>query len=265
MRGFVALTSRELEKWYKDPFVFSLTLIQPIIWMVLFGRDFNFSTLIQGMSGASFFQEIFGTSDYFSYMAVGMLPFVVVFMTMVSGMSVVWDRRAGFLAKVLSTPVRRSSIILSKVFSTIVRTLVQAVLVFVAALALGLHLGVNFNPLMLVGVFAALVLLSIGLSSIFITIAIRSRNPETPVALMNLLNLPLLFASNALFPLAYMPDWIYLIASVNPITYATDAARQLLLYEPFGPSLGFDFLFLGGFALLFGGIGLALSHSFLSK
>lgn len=266
MSGLSALTGRELKKWYKQPIVLFISLVQPIIWMGLFGKAFNLTALAGSAPAAQAgFQSIFGTSDYFSYMAVGMLSFVVLFATMFSGMSVVWDRRLGFLNKVLSTPTSRGSIILSKVLSAAVRALTQAGIVLVAAVVLGLSFGVNFNPLGLLLVFAALFLMCVGLSSLFVAIAIRSRRWETQMAVMNLLNLPLLFASNALFPIKLMPDWLQAIASVNPISYGTDVARQLILYAPDMGAVANDFLFLAAFAAIFTSIGIGLSWRYLSK
>ncbi len=263
--GLGALTGRELKKWYRWPAVLLMTTAQPIIWMLFFGNAFNFSTLAgndpRALAGL---EALFGTSDYFSYMAVGMLSFLVLFATVFSGMSVVWDRRWGFMSKVLSTPASRGSIILSKVVASVGRSLVQATLVLVVAVPLGLHLGADFQPAYLLGVFAALSLLGIGLSAVFVMIAIRSSHWETQMAIMNLLNLPLLFASNALFPIASMPSWLQDIAKVNPVTYGTDAVRQLLLLAPDMASVANDFLFLGAFAAVFTTLGVLLAWRFLS-
>ncbi len=261
MSGLLALTGRELKKWYKQPFVLFISLIQPIIWMGLFGKAFNLGALAPAGSPGGFF----GAADYFSYMAVGMLSFVVLFATMFSGMSIVWDRRLGFLNKVLSTPASRGSIILSKVFIAVIRALTQAGIVLVAAVVLGLQVGAGFNPVLLLGVFAALFLMSVGLSSLFVAIAIRSKRWETQMAIMNLLNLPLLFASNALFPTDLMPVWLRAFASINPVTYGTDAARQLILLVPNWTNVANDFAFLGGFAAIFATIGIVLSWRYLSK
>lgn len=266
MSGLMALTGRELKKWYKQPFVLFISLVQPIIWMGLFGKAFNLSALApSGTPAEEGFVAIFGTSDYFSYMAVGMLSFVVLFATMFSGMSIVWDRRLGFLNKVLSTPASRGSIVLSKVFIAVTRSLVQAGIVLVAAVFLGLKVGADFNPVYLLGVFAALFLMSVGLSSLFVAIAIRSSRWETQMAIMNLLNLPLLFASNALFPTSLMPDWLRAFSQINPVTYGTDVARQLILYAPNAGAVLNDFLFLSAFAAIFAAIGIVLSWRYLTR
>jgi ABC-2 type transport system permease protein len=267
MSGLMALTGREIKKWYKNPTVLFVSLIQPIIWMGLFGKAMNLSALAGNSPQAlTIFQNTFGTDSYFSFMAVGMLAFVVLFATMFSGMSIVWDRRLGFLNKVLSTPASRSSIILSKVNIAVIRALIQAGIVLIAAVVLGLAFGAAFTPIYLLGVFAALFLMSIGLSALFVAIAIRSTKWETQMAIMNLVNLPLLFASNALFPTSIMPSWLQDVANVNPVSYGTDAARQLLLHGSVNwTSVTNDFIFLGVFAVVFATIGIVLSWRYLSK
>jgi len=269
MSGLRALTGREIKKWYKQPFVLFMTIVQPIIWLGLFGKAFNLSALAGDNPVArEMFLAQFGVSDYFSYMAVGMFSFVVLFATMFSGMSIVFDRRLGFLSKVLSTPASRGSVVLSKVLIAVFRSLVQAGIVLAAATALGLQFGAVFHPAYLLGVFAALFLMSMGMSSLFVAIAIRSTRMETHMAVANLLNLPLLFGSNALFPIDSMPGWLQAFARVNPVTYATDAARELLL-TPRGAviwgNVANDFLFLGAFAAVFATIGIVLSWRYLSK
>ncbi len=284
--GLWALTNRELKNWYKVPVLLLMSIVQPILWMALFGRAMNIGALFSNpgvitgnlppqvsqqlnqtlsILGNQIMEKTFGTSDYFSFMAVGMLSFIVLFTSMTSGMSIVWDRRLGFLNKVLTTPVARGSIIMSKVFSSIIRSLIQAAIILGVALLLGLRLGPAVSLINVLGVFAALFLLSLGLSAIFLSIALRSTSWESQMAVMNLLNLPLLFASNALFPINSMPDWLKAVASINPISYGTDAARQLLLYQPDMSRLMLDYAFLGGFAAIFATIGIILSWRLLSR
>jgi len=271
LHGLWALTNRELKKWYKEPILLFMSIIQPVIWMGLFGKAMNIGAIFTGNPGIppeaakQIMLQIFKTSDYFSYMAIGMVSFVVLFTTMFSGMSIVWDRRLGFLNKVLSTPVSRGTIIFSKVLSATLRSIVQASIVILIALVFGLQLGSTFNPVNVLGVFAAIFLICLGLSSLFLLIAIRSTRWETQMAVVNLLNLPLMFASNTFFPTSMMPDWIKAIAQINPVTYTTDAVRQLLLYNMDATQLMIDFAYLGIFAAVFTSIGIVLSWRYLSR
>ena len=286
IHGLWALTNRELKKWYKAPVVFALTLIQPVIWLALLGNALNIGSLF--MPGSlpdlsitpplttgqlaqlgSYLQNImgniFGTTSYISFMAVGMMAFTAIFTTMFSGMSVVWDRRLGFLNKVLSTPVSRSVIILSKVLSASLRSMFQAMIILIIALPLGFTVGPNFNVLNILGVFAMLFLICMGLSSLFIAINIRSTRVETPMAVMNLLNLPLTFASSAFFPIENMPGWLQAVANANPISYTIDGMRQLLIFETNYSQLAIDFAYVGIFAAILTTIGIVLSWRFLNK
>lgn len=268
LHGIWALTNRELKKWYKAPVIFILSIIQPIIWMGLLGKAMNIGALIPNVPGidpGTILQKTLGTSDYFSFMSVGMIAFTALFTTMFSGMSVVWDRRLGFLNKVLSTPVSRAVIIFSKVLSATLRSMFQAGVIILVAVVLGLRFGASFTPLNLLGVFAIMFLVCVGLSSLFIAITIRSTRIETPMAVVNLINLPLMFASNAFFPTQFMPNWLQTIAKFNPLTYTTDAVRQLLIFNTDYTQLTLDFTYVGIFAVITAAIGIILSWRFLSK
>lgn len=280
LHGLWALTNRELKKWYKRPFILLMSLVQPFIWLALFGRAMNINAIftsgsfnIPGLNipkevinqiSRQIMESTFGTSDYFSFLAVGMLSFIALFTAMFSGMSIVWDRRLGFLGKVLSTPVSRGIIPLSKVLNAVVRAIIQASIVLIIAVFLGLDTS-HITFLSVLGAFSALFLMVLGFSSLFVMLAIRSTSWETQQAIVNLLNMPLIFASNVMFPAKYMPEWLQPIVSVNPISYATDISRQLLLGSPGMASLAFDFLYLGSFAIITTLVGIILSWHYLSK
>jgi ABC-2 type transport system permease protein len=299
--GVWALTKRELKKWLNEPIILLMAILQPIIWMGLFGKAMNIGNMFSSSSlslpamipipgtslippqsatvyvngtdlstaistlGPNIMKGIFGVTDYFSYMSVGMISFIVMFTTMFSGMSIVWDRRLGFLNKVLSTPVSRGAVILSKIFNASLRAMFQATIILALAVVFGLQVSSTFNVLNLLGLYAAVFLLCVGLSSIFLALALRSTKWETQMAIVNLINLPLMFASNTFFPISQMPDWIQAIAHVNPISYLTDAIRQLTVLTLDTSSLMYDFAFLGIFAIVFAAIGIALSWRYLTK
>jgi len=270
LHGIWALTNRELKKWYKEPVLFFLSMIQPIIWMGLLGKSMNISALIPtnipGIDSKTIMEQTFGTGDYFSFMAVGMIGMTALFTTMFSGMSIVWDRRLGFLNKVLSTPVSRAVIIFSKVLSATLRSMFQAGVIIIIAVAFGLQFGANFNPLSILGIFAIMFLLCVGLSSLFIALTIRSTRMETPMAVMNLINLPMMFASNAFYPAKLMPDWLQTVVNVNPLSYTNDAVRQLLIVNTIDyAQLALDFTYVGIFAAIVATIGIILSWRFLTK
>ncbi|MEM3666402.1 MAG: ABC transporter permease [Candidatus Bathyarchaeia archaeon] len=215
--------------------------------------------------GAKVMQNTFGVADYFSYMAVGMVSMIVMTTTMFSGMSIVWDRRLGFLDKVVSTPVPRAAIIFAKVLNATLRAIFQATVILALAYLLGLQLSSTFTLLNLLGVYAAIFLLGVGLSSVFIAFSLRSTRMERPMQIISLITMPLMFASNTFFPISQMPDWIQAVARVNPLTYLTDAVRQLTILPLDASKLMFDFTYLGIFAAVLATIGIVLSWRYLTK
>jgi len=281
LHGLWAITNRELKKWYKQPFVLGMSLVQPIIWLALFGKSMNFGALFTGTSfnipdldlpkqvidqlSSQLMLGTFGTTDYFSFLAAGMLSFIVLFTAMQSGMSIVWDRRLGFLSKLLTTSVPRGNILVGKALSSVIRSLVQATIVLLLAVLLGMQFRAGLTVWDFVGTYAGLFLMSLGLSSLFLMLALRSTSWESQMAVMNLLNLPLLFASNAFFPVKMMPGWLKPVVAVNPLSYATDVSRTLLLGTTSSSSLAFDFAFLGAFAVLFTAFSMFLSWRYLSR
>jgi ABC-2 type transport system permease protein len=96
-------------------------------------------------------------------------------------------------------------------------------------------------------------------------LALRSSDWQTQVAIINLINLPLLFASNALFPIKIMPTWLQDVVKINPVSYANDGVRQLLIGATGMSSLWLDFAVLIGFAVVLSAIGIVLSWRLLSK
>jgi ABC-2 type transport system permease protein len=268
LHGVWALTTRELKKWLKDPVILFMTILQPIIWMGLLGKAMNLGGMLSNLPpqvGEQIMRSTFGTTDYFSFMAVGMISFTVMFTTMFSGMSVVWDRRLGFLNKVLSTPVSRAAIVFSKILNSTLRGMFQATLIMILAILFGLQLSPSFTLLNILGIYLAIFLLSAGLSSLFIALSLRSTRQETQMAVVNLINLPLMFASNIFFPVSMMPGWLQAIAHVNPVSYLTDALRQLTVLQMDVSALTLDFAYLGIFAAALFTIGVVLAWRFLTK
>ncbi len=235
LRESWALTVRELKHWYRVKVQIFMTLIQPIVWLGLFGQAFNIGSFVPPQMLPVFFS---GAPDYFSFMALGMLAVNALFTCMFSGMSIVWDRRFGFLNKLKVAPIPRGAIPLSRIMATVIRSLIQVGIVLVIALAFlyvpgltGLSLKTGFGMMDLLGMFFVLFLLSVAFASLFTTIALAVENQETLFGVINLLNLPLMFASAALFPTAMMPEWLKNIANYNPLTWAADALRQFAFVD----------------------------------
>jgi ABC-2 type transport system permease protein len=301
-RGLWALTRRELKKWLNDPVMLVMFVLQPLIWMGLLGKSMRIDALFsagninmpsqipipgnailfpRGLSevvldgkvlsqmfanlGSKIMQDTFGVTDYFSFMAIGMVSMIVMTTTMFSGMSIVWDRRLGFLDKVISTPVSRAAILFAKILNATLRAMFQATVILALAYILGLKLSSTFTLLNLLGVYAAIFLMGVGLSSIFLAFSIRSTRMERPMQFVSLITMPLMFASNTFFPAHLMPDWLQPIVKANPLSYLTDALRQLTILPMDTSAIIWDFIYLGAFAGILSVIGLILSWQYLTR
>jgi ABC-2 type transport system permease protein len=226
IRETTALMVRELKHWYRAKVQIFMLLIQPIVWLGLFGQALPLELPPAALNGAP---------DYMSFMSVGMLAVTALFTCMFAGMSVVWDRRFGFLNKLRAAPIPRGAIPVSRILAAMIRAVISALMVLLIALIFthipglaGLTVTANFNIMSALGMLLILVLLSTAFAALFVAIALTIKTQETLFAVINLLNLPLMFASAALFPINSMPDWLQAVAKVNPLTLAVDGMRQLL-------------------------------------
>ena len=215
----LAIYSREMKHWYREKIAIFMSLIQPLIWLSLFGNTLGNAPqpFIAGLEAP----------NYLSFMTPGIVTMTVLFTSLFSGMSIIWDRRLGFMNKLLVAPISRTSIVAGKMMAATVRGIIQGSIV----LAIGLALGVTVDTGILgaILIFAIIGLFSLGLASMSIAAAASMKTHETFFAFINLVNLPLMFLSNALFPTTFMPEWMRMVASVNPFSFCVDAVRTLMI------------------------------------
>jgi ABC-2 type transport system permease protein len=244
IRETAALYEREMIKWFRQKVQLVFIVVVPLMWMGLFGKSLNFSVLLripeipgaehlrnqlQSLIEEYIVKRYFGGYDYFSFFVVGMLSIFILFTTMWSGMSFVFDRRLGYLNRFLVAPIPRFSIVLSKILSSITRALMQATALLVIALGLGLTLKSDVNFFDILMLYAVIAILALSFSSIFTAVAVRITSHDLVISIANLVNLPLMFTSNSIFPIDQMPQYLQIIARANPITHANNITRFYLL------------------------------------
>ncbi|MGP6220860.1 ABC transporter permease [Caldiplasma sukawensis] len=253
MSGLGPLTVRELKKWYRNPVFLITGLIQPIFWIALFGSAFDIGklfSLIPSNSGAASFAFFGPAKNYITFILGGILTTTSLFTALFSGTSIIFDRRLGVMSRLLASPIKRSSIIFSKILSTTVRILVQAFILILAALIIpnGLQFVNGFTLFDALIVIAALIMIAFSFSSLFSIIAIRLKRQETIFGIINLINLPLIFASFALFPATLMSGWLAKVAYYNPVSWSTISIRDVILYGSLSSSqlhtVGLNMLYL---------------------
>jgi len=236
----------ELQKIRHDRTELVTRAVQPALWLVIFGQTVSRLHAIPT-----------GNLTYEQFLAPGVLAQSGLFVAVFYGIQVIWERDAGVLAKVLSTPTPRGAFVTAKAFSASVRVFAQAVVVMVLCVILGIHL--NWNPLNLFGAACAVVLGAGFFTTLSMTIAGLVLSRERLMGIGQMITMPLFFASNALYPVAAMPEWLQVLSRVNPLTYEVNALRGLLLGTP--ATLWLDFTVLIGSLV----IGITVSAKLLPR
>ena len=212
----LAVADMEVRKLRHDPMELLTRAIQPTLWLLVFGEVFAHVRAIPT-----------GNLGYIDFLAPGILAQSVLFVSIFYGISVIWERDLGILHKFLVSPTPRTALVLGKALSAGVRALSQAVIIYLLALVLGV--GMDWHPAALGGV-VLLVMLGAALFSTFsLIIACIVKTRERFMGIGQVLTMPLFFASNAIYPIDIMPEWLKAIAHVNPLTYEVDGLRALML------------------------------------
>jgi ABC-2 type transport system permease protein len=196
------------------------TLVQPLIWLVIFGQLFKNIIQLPG----------FPTDSYMDFFVPGVLIMTVLFGSSWSGVSLLREIQSGTVDKMLVSPVSRIAIVLSRVLHSTAQVVVQVFIMLIVAWALGAQL--NLNPFYLGLTMLVVILLGLCFASISNGFAIMLQREEPLVIIGNLMTLPLMFFSTALVPASFMPSWIEYISMANPINYAVEAVRAVLVGEP---------------------------------
>jgi ABC-2 type transport system permease protein len=222
----------ELQKLRRDRTELVTRAVQPALWLLVFGETFSRIRAIPT-----------GGVPYLDFLAPGILAQSALFVAILYGIQIIWDRDAGVLAKLMVTPTPRAALVAGKAFATGVRALIQALVVLVLAAILGV--GLTVNPLRLLAAAAILVIGASFFCCLSITIAGLVLKRDRLMGIGQAIMMPLFFASNALYPVAVMPGWLRALDRVNPLSYEVEALRGLLIGTParlwldFGVTIGF--------------------------
>ncbi len=208
---------RELKRFLGQKARIIMLLIQPFIWLVLMGNMFERMASVPG----------FPADSYLDYMAPGVIIMVTLFGGIFGGMSIVWDRRLGYLNKLMAAPIARASVVSGKMLAIGLQTGVQAAIIFIIALLM----GVSFKTGLLgaITVIMLAILLSLVFAGISLSFGAVITSHETLIAVVNFFTMPLMFTSNAMMPLSFMPSWLQSVARLNPLSYAINPMRSLFL------------------------------------
>jgi ABC-2 type transport system permease protein len=218
MSAAITLWSKHMMKLRVHPEEAVGMLIQPILWVVLFGIG------MRGLLGPA----MAGDDDvYTTFMVPGIVALTALGGAIGGGLVWLNERVQGIAKEYLAAPIPRLSILMGNALSILTKTVFQAIVILVIGVLIGAQ-G-SLDVLGWLGGLVLIALYALGFAGIALAFASKANDPGAYHMVIFLINLPLLFVSNALYPLASMPAWMEVIARANPTSYVVDGMRQTFL------------------------------------
>lgn len=214
------LAVRDLRMLWRQPWYIAVTLVQPLIWLLLFGALFRRVVEIPGFGGGSYIQ----------FLTPGVVVMTALFSAGWSGMSTIEDLDRGVTDRFLVSPVRRGALIAGRVLRGAVVIVIQSVVIVALALAVGARFPNGIAGVAVLVAVAAV--LGAAFGALSNGLALLARKEETVIAVMNFLLLPLTFLSSAFMREDLMPGWMRSAAAVNPVDWAVEAGRAAAMGGP---------------------------------
>jgi ABC-2 type transport system permease protein len=215
------MTQRHVRAVWRQPWFVAITLVQPIIWLLLFGALFRSVTEIPGFGAGP---------TYLDYLVPGVVVMTALFSSGWSGMGVIEDIDRSILDRFLVSPVHRSSLIVGRVAYDALTLILQAVVIGGLAWLLGARF--ESGPIGFAVLIGCSMLLAAAFGAVSDAMGLALRQRESLIGLNTFLVLPLTFLSAAFMPLSLAPDWIAAVARFNPVNWAIEAGRAALLATP---------------------------------
>jgi ABC-2 type transport system permease protein len=213
-----AMTRRWFQRFRREPMSIIFGLTQPVLWLALFGN-----------SGITFrnASAIPGEPSYIAFMTGGVVVMTVLNSGLAGGIEMLFDKENGFLERLMAAPIKRSSLIISRFLFVTALTGLQALMILGMAFLFGVVPATGWLGVALILVIG--MMLGIGFTAISLGLAFSMKGHGGFFALLGFITLPLIFMSSALVPLESMPTWLAVVAQLNPMTYAINAVRDLIL------------------------------------
>jgi ABC-2 type transport system permease protein len=224
LRAISIVWRRELIRFRSDRLRAFSSLVQPVLFLLVLGT--GLSSLARSGLPAGI--------DFKTYIYPGVLAMSVLFTSLFSAASIVWDREFGFLREMLVAPVSRSAIVIGKCLGgATVATLQGMVILALAGLA-----HVPYDAVLFLTLIGELLLLSFTLTAFGVMMAARIKQIQAFMALTQMLVMPLFFLSGALYPLNGLPGWLTVLTRLDPLTYIVDPMRHAVFsHLPIPPGM----------------------------
>lgn len=213
------MTVRHLRNHFRQPAWIAISLIQPVVWLLLYGALFRKIVEIPG----------FGANSYIDFLTPGVVVMTCLFSAGWSGMGLIDDLDRGVVDRFLVSPASRGSLIAGRLIQGAMVGVIQALIIIV----LGLVVGATYPSGMagLTALTVCAVLLGTAIGALSNGVALLSRREETMIAVSNFVLLPMTFLSSVFIAQALMPQWMQDVAQYNPVNWAVQAGRAALAAE----------------------------------
>ncbi len=209
------LIARDFKKFIREKSRLISTLARPLIWLFLVGG--GMSRLVSPEIGMSYLQFIFP----------GILGMTILFSSIFSSISIIWDKEFGLMKAIIVAPFSRFSIVMGKALSGAMISIIQTVLLLVMAPILKIDISV----ISIIQVILISFILAFCISSIGIIIATFFESFESFSAIMNFVVMPMFFLSGAMYPVKKLPYALKMVSGINPLTYGVDALKHVMLSD----------------------------------
>jgi ABC-2 type transport system permease protein len=218
---------RDVIRYWRDRVRLVGALAQPLLFLVILGT--GLASALRGAGG-------FGGLDYQQFMYPGIIGMAVLFTSVFSAMSIVWDREFGFLREVLVAPIDRSAVAVGKALGGATQATVQGLVL----LALAPLVGVRPTPLAVLELIGLIFCLSFALASVGVAVAARMESMMGFQFVINFMVQPAFFLSGAMFPLTGLPGWMTVLTRIDPLAYGVDPLRRVVLAANGTPAAALD-------------------------
>jgi ABC-2 type transport system permease protein len=220
LRAIEIVWRRELIRYTRSRARIFTSLIQPVVFLFILGT--GLSPIVRGAGNGI---------DFRTFMFPGVLAMTVLFTSIFSAVSIVWDREFGFLREMMVAPVRRGAVIFGKAAGGATIATLQG---FIMLLLAGL-VHVPYSPVLIITITAEMALVAFALTAFGAMIASRMQQVESFQVVMQLFVMPLFFLSGAVFPITSLPGWLSVLTKIDPLTYAVDAMRRVVFEHVHAP------------------------------
>jgi ABC-2 type transport system permease protein len=243
-KGFLTVYWRDMKRYIRFRTSLFSSLLMPAVWLAFFGfaMSANFDQIGMALPPVPGVRTV----GYLTYMCAGVIAMTSLFTTLFGGFSLLFDKNWGLMREMFASPMPRSHIVTGISLSGVTKSWIQAIIIMVFGLLIGVEFFSGYSLFQAVGAFFGVLLFvaifAVGFISLSATIALRTASPEGFQGITSLLTMPLFFVSSALYPIDSLPSVLQGLAVINPLTHLIGGIRYLAIGDNF-VALGTQFAY----------------------